>query len=43
MLAATGSGRELIARGYAIDVELAAALDTSACAPRLAAGAFVAA
>ena len=34
------SGRELIDAGYAQDVELAAALDVSDAAPRLAEGAF---
>jgi 2-phosphosulfolactate phosphatase len=38
VLAATGSGRELIADGYGADVTLAAALDTSAVAPRLVDG-----
>jgi 2-phosphosulfolactate phosphatase len=35
-----GSGIELIERGYAQDVELAAALDASDCAPTLINGAF---
>jgi 2-phosphosulfolactate phosphatase len=35
MLAATASGQELIADGYAADVAMAAALDTSTAAPRL--------
>jgi 2-phosphosulfolactate phosphatase len=34
------SGRELIARGRLQDVDLAAALNASACAPKLQAGAF---
>jgi 2-phosphosulfolactate phosphatase len=38
VLAATASGRELVADGYAVDVALAAALDTSAVAPRLRGG-----
>ncbi len=40
-LAATGSGRELIAKGFAIDVELAAEHDAGGHVPRLAGGAFV--
>jgi 2-phosphosulfolactate phosphatase len=35
VLAATASGRELLADGYGADVELAAALDASTAAPRL--------
>ena len=35
MLAATASGRELVADGFGADVELAAALDTSRVAPRM--------
>ncbi|HEX5138749.1 MAG TPA: 2-phosphosulfolactate phosphatase [Planctomycetota bacterium] len=42
-LAATGSGRELIARGFPGDVDLAAALDAGGHVPRLAGTAFVAA
>ncbi|MFD1519295.1 2-phosphosulfolactate phosphatase [Pseudonocardia yunnanensis] len=38
VLAATASGRELVADGYAADVTLAAALDTSVLAPRLRGG-----
>jgi 2-phosphosulfolactate phosphatase len=38
VLAATASGRELVADGYASDVTLAAALDTSVLAPRLQGG-----
>jgi 2-phosphosulfolactate phosphatase len=38
VLAATASGRELVADGYASDVALAAALDTSVVAPRLQGG-----
>ena len=38
VLAATASGRELVADGYASDVALAAALDTSVLAPRLRGG-----
>jgi 2-phosphosulfolactate phosphatase len=38
LLAATASGRELVADGYAADVALAAALDTSVLAPRLRGG-----
>lgn len=38
VLAATASGRELVADGYGSDVALAAALDTSAVAPRLRGG-----
>ncbi|GAA5110614.1 2-phosphosulfolactate phosphatase [Pseudonocardia adelaidensis] len=38
VLAATCSGRELHAEGFAADVELAAALDASAAVPRLRAG-----
>ena len=34
------SGRELIERGFADDVELAAALDVSVCVPLLANGAY---
>jgi len=41
-LAASSSGRELVGRGYAGDVEVAAQLDASAFAPRLVGGAFVA-
>ena len=40
LLQACGSGRELIARGSARDVELAAQLDVSACAPLLQDGAY---
>ncbi len=36
----TASGRELVARGFAVDVALAAQLDVSPLAPRLAGGAF---
>jgi phosphosulfolactate phosphohydrolase-like enzyme len=39
-LAGCGSGRQLIAAGYAADVELAAALDASPVAPRLEGAAF---
>jgi 2-phosphosulfolactate phosphatase len=39
-LAGCGSGRELIARGCAADVTLAAELDVSKAVPRLVAGAF---
>jgi 2-phosphosulfolactate phosphatase len=39
-LAACGSGRELIERGHASDVDLAAALNSSDQAPRLRAGAY---
>lgn len=35
VLAATSSGRELLAEGFATDVELAGALDASAAVPRL--------
>jgi len=42
-LAATGSGRELIALGFAADVELAAALDAGGNVARLLGAAFVAA
>jgi 2-phosphosulfolactate phosphatase len=38
VLAATASGRELVADGYASDVTLAAELDTSVLAPRLQGG-----
>ena len=41
-LADCGSGRELVARGWADDVEVAAAHDVSSCAPVLRSGAFVA-
>lgn len=41
LLAASGSGRELIAAGFAADVEAAAELDRAGCVPRLAAGRFV--
>jgi 2-phosphosulfolactate phosphatase len=37
---ACASGRELVERGFAADVELAAALDVSSGAPRLVAGEF---
>jgi len=40
MLLACGSGLELVARGCAEDVALAAALHVSAHAPRLVAGAY---
>jgi 2-phosphosulfolactate phosphatase len=36
-----GSGKELIGRGFARDVDLAAALDQSACVPVLRHGAYV--
>lgn len=42
LLAGCASGRELIERGFAGDVELAASLDVSRCVPRLVDGAFVA-
>ena len=42
LLRECGSGRELIARGSARDVELAAALDVSECAPLLNDGGFMA-
>ncbi len=35
-----GSGKEMIERGYPDDVEMAADLDVSGCAPRLVEGAF---
>jgi 2-phosphosulfolactate phosphatase len=35
LLAATASGRELVADGYGADVEIAAALDASPVAPRM--------
>jgi 2-phosphosulfolactate phosphatase len=35
-----GSAKELIGRGYPEDVEMAADLDVSGCAPRLVEGAF---
>jgi 2-phosphosulfolactate phosphatase len=38
-----GSGKELIAQGFAADVDLAAQLDVSGCAPILHDGAYVAA
>jgi 2-phosphosulfolactate phosphatase len=41
-LRACASGRELIERGFAADVELAAAVGVSRCVPVLSAGAFVA-
>ena len=37
----SGSGKELIGRGFESDVDLAAALDVSDCVPSLAEGAFV--
>jgi 2-phosphosulfolactate phosphatase len=40
-LCAAGSGRELVAGGYARDVELAGETDVSACVPRLVGGAYV--
>jgi 2-phosphosulfolactate phosphatase len=40
LLAASGSGRELIARGFRIDVEMAAQVDVSSHVPRLEDGAF---
>ena len=40
LLTASASGRELIDRGFAIDVALAAAVDGSGHAPRLENGAF---
>jgi 2-phosphosulfolactate phosphatase len=40
-LLACGSGRELVERGFAPDVALAAAHDVSSAAPRLVAGAYV--
>lgn len=36
-----GSGRELIARGFVADVDLATELDSSDCAPRLVDGAYI--
>jgi 2-phosphosulfolactate phosphatase len=36
-----GSGKELIARGFESDVELAAELDSSKCVPMLVGGAYV--
>jgi 2-phosphosulfolactate phosphatase len=41
MLEQSGSGKELIARGFSEDVALAAALEVSTAAPRLVDGAFV--
>ena len=41
VLASTSSARELTARGFGVDVELAAHYDVSDCAPRLEHGAFV--
>jgi 2-phosphosulfolactate phosphatase len=41
VLAGCGSGRELIGRGFAEDVALAARLGVSDCAPRLLDGAYV--
>jgi 2-phosphosulfolactate phosphatase len=41
VLARCGSGRELIGRGFAEDLALAARLDVSDCAPRLIGGAYV--
>ncbi len=40
VLRASGSGKELIGRGFAEDVRLAAALDTSRCVPVLKDGAY---
>ncbi len=40
-LKSCGSGKELIERGYGRDVELAAELDSSDCAPILSNGAYV--
>jgi 2-phosphosulfolactate phosphatase len=42
LLTASGSGRELIERGFGLDVDLAARVDVSRHVPRLAAGAFTA-
>src|SRR5581483_11233937 len=42
LLEQCGSGKELIERGYATDVELAAQVDVSDSAPILSDGAFVA-
>ena len=41
LLAECGSGREIIERGFAHDVALAAEVDVSAAAPTLVEGAFV--
>jgi 2-phosphosulfolactate phosphatase len=41
VLAGLASGRELVADGYGADVDLAAALDVSAAAPRLVDGVLV--
>lgn len=41
VLSATASGRELVADGYGVDVELAAALDASQAVPRLRGGVLV--
>jgi 2-phosphosulfolactate phosphatase len=35
------SGKELIARGFATDIELAAAINTSSCVPLLTDNAYV--
>lgn len=40
VLCASGSGRELIGRGFAEDVRIAAALDASVCVPMLKDGAY---
>lgn len=40
VLCASGSGKELIGRGFATDVQLAAALDASRCVPVLKDGAY---
>lgn len=41
VLLESGSGRELVERGYPQDVEVASALDTSSCVPRLRGDRFV--